>query len=66
LGDGEDFGLVLAVPADVAKQLVAEQPLDTPLSMIGRFVAEAGLFAASSEQELRLLVPRGFEHRLES
>lgn len=44
LGDGEDFELLLAVPADEARRLLADQPLETPLTQVGEFVEELGLF----------------------
>jgi thiamine-monophosphate kinase len=66
LGDGEDFELILAVSAEVAEGLLAEQPLKTPLTKIGEFVAEPGLRARGKDQIFRPLVPRGYEHRLNS
>lgn len=64
LADGEDFELLLAVPADIAAQLLAEQPLDVPLTQIGKFIGKQGLFAAEQGEPLRPLTPRGYEHRL--
>jgi thiamine-monophosphate kinase len=66
LGDGEDFELILAVPADEANKLVAEQPLMTPLTIIGSFVAQTGLFSRGEDGSLQPLAPRGYEHRLDS
>jgi thiamine-monophosphate kinase len=66
LGDGEDFELILAVPADHAEKIVAEQPLDVPLTRIGAFIAETGLFSVGDEGKQQPLTPRGFEHRLEA
>jgi thiamine-monophosphate kinase len=65
LSDGEDFELILAVPADVAAALLSKQPLATPLTKIGEFVAEPGLFARDKAGKKEPLVPRGYEHRLE-
>ncbi len=31
LGDGEDFELILAVPPEAARQMLAQQPLGVPL-----------------------------------
>ena len=45
LGDGEDFELILAVPAEAAERLLAEQPLGCRCTRIGTFVAERGLVA---------------------
>src|SRR5690606_28221059 len=45
LSDGEDFELILAVPPAEAERLLATQPLDVPLTRIGRFVDEPGLWS---------------------
>jgi thiamine-monophosphate kinase len=63
LADGEDFELILAVPRDAADALIAEQPLECPLTCIGRFVHERGLWQVDAQGTLRPLEPRGFEHR---
>lgn len=64
LADGEDFELVLAVPAEEAERLIAEQPLDVPVTMIGRFVAEPGLWQQDSTGQRSPMPARGFEHDL--
>jgi thiamine-monophosphate kinase len=61
LGDGEDFELVLAVPPVEARRILAERPLDLPLTDIGEFVAEPGLWI-DDDRGRRPLVPRGWEH----
>jgi thiamine-monophosphate kinase len=66
LADGEDFELILAVPLDSAKELLADQPLGTPLTMIGSFITERGLFAAGADMQFHPLLPRGYEHPLNS
>jgi thiamine-monophosphate kinase len=66
LADGEDFELILAVPSEEARNLVAEQPLAAPLAIIGSFVAEEGLFRRGENGKLQALAPRGYEHRLDS
>jgi len=66
LGDGEDFELILAVAVETAKELLVSQPLKTPLSMIGEFIAEPGLQALGKELKYRPLEPMGYEHRLDS
>jgi thiamine-monophosphate kinase len=63
LADGEDFELILAVPSDAAEAMIAKQPLECPLTCIGRFVHERGLWQVDAQGTLRLLEPRGFEHR---
>jgi thiamine-monophosphate kinase len=65
LGDGEDFELILAVPPDDAARMLAEQPLGVPLTVIGRFVAEPGLWQTDRRHGRRELVPRGWEHRFD-
>jgi thiamine-monophosphate kinase len=62
LGDGEDFELVLAVPADESVRLLTDQPLDVRLSRIGTFVQEPGLWVADEEGGYRPLMPRGYQH----
>jgi thiamine-monophosphate kinase len=62
LGDGEDFELVLAAPPAEARRMLAEQPLCVPLTDIGEFTAEPGLWQSSAAGERRPLVPRGWEH----
>jgi thiamine-monophosphate kinase len=62
LGDGEDFELILAVPQDAAVELVASQPLACGLSIVGKFVAEAGLWVLDETGSRRPFTPRGFEH----
>ena len=42
--------------------MLAEQPLAVPLSDIGEFVAEPGLWARETDGSRRLLAPRGWEH----
>jgi thiamine-monophosphate kinase len=62
LGDGEDFELLLAVPPDAARRMFAEQRLDVPLTVIGQFVSEPGLWQIDAGGDVRPLVPRGWIH----
>jgi thiamine-monophosphate kinase len=62
LADGEDFELVLAVPPAAADRIVRDQPLDIPVTAIGEFVAEPGLWESLPDGGRRPLVPRGYEH----
>ncbi len=64
LSDGEDFELILAVSPAVAEQLLASQPLGVPLTRIGRFVKQPGLWQQVSGGPLLPLSPRGYEHQL--
>jgi thiamine-monophosphate kinase len=64
LSDGEDFELILAVPRDSAQRMLAGQPLENlPLTDIGEFVAESGLWQRDSSGTKRPLSAKGFEHR---
>jgi thiamine-monophosphate kinase len=62
LADGEDFELILAVPAEDAERLLRDQPLDVPLTRIGTFVAEPGLWTETADGGRARLEPRGYEH----
>lgn len=64
LSDGEDFELILAVEPDEARRLLAEQPLDVPLTDIGEFVAEPGLWRIDANGTRTALASRGWEHEL--
>lgn len=61
LGDGEDFELLLAVPWEEAQRLCQDQPLNVPVTMIGRFVEQPGLWQQSADG-MRPMVPFGYEH----
>ena len=81
LSDGEDFELILAVPADEARRMLHDQPLAgdcpnfrvsgngtvpfdaaVPLTDIGEFVAEPGLWQIDGSGLRRPLVPQGWQH----
>lgn len=61
LSDGEDFELILAVEPAAAGRLLADQPLAVPVTRIGHFVAEPGLWQATAGGA-RPLAARGYEH----
>lgn len=63
LHDGEDFELILAVPPQEAERMLQDQPLSVPLSDIGEFVAEKGLWLQTGEKR-SILEPKGFVHAL--
>jgi thiamine-monophosphate kinase len=65
LGDGEDFELILAMPGDAARDLVAAQPLGCPCTVIGEFVSQRGLWQIGADGTRRPLAARGFEHRID-
>jgi thiamine-monophosphate kinase len=63
LADGEDFELLLAVPADAADRMLREQPLDVPLTRIGEIVAMPGLWQIDAAGSRAPLAPTGYQHR---
>ncbi len=65
LNDGEDFELVLAVPPEEASRMLAEQPLDVPLTAIGRFIDEPGLWEEGVQGQRRKLTPGGWQHKFD-
>lgn len=64
LGDGEDFELLLAMPAAEARRLVAEAVAvtGTAFTVIGEVIAGRGLAARAADGTTAPLVPRGYEH----
>lgn len=64
LSDGEDFELLLAVPPPTADRLRAERPLDVPLTRIGQFTAEPGLWQQGCDGRRSRLPPSGYEHSM--
>jgi thiamine-monophosphate kinase len=66
LGDGEDFELILAVPAVSAEQMLVDQPLDgVMLTEIGEVVQQRGLWSRDSAGQVAPLEPRGYWHQFE-
>jgi thiamine-monophosphate kinase len=65
LADGEDFELLLAVAPETAARILADQPLDVPVSRIGRLVAERGLWQSSAQAGRAPLSPAGYEHQFQ-
>jgi thiamine-monophosphate kinase len=68
LADGEDFELLLALPAEAARTLAAEAPaaLGTPVTVIGEVVEGEGLFSRTAAGQREPLAPRGFVHAFDS
>ena len=62
LGDGEDFELLIAVDRQVAEQIVREQPLAVPVTRIGEFVKQAGLWRRERDGTLAPLPATGYQH----
>jgi thiamine-monophosphate kinase len=65
LGDGEDFELILAVPPHEAERMIKDQPLGVPLTVIGEFVAEPGLWQADAQGVRTALPVQGWRHQFE-
>jgi thiamine-monophosphate kinase len=65
LCDGEDFELILAVPPGEADRMLVEQPVEVPLTSVGHFVAEPGLWLADRSGRRRPLQPRGYQHHFD-
>ncbi len=68
LADGEDFELLLALPADAARALAADAPaaLGTPVTVIGEVVEGRGLFARRPDGGRVPLEARGFVHAFDA
>ena len=64
LADGEDFELVFTVSSQEAALLLNDQPLDVPLSRIGRLVDEPGLWQSTADGRVPL-EPHGYQHQFE-
>ena len=62
LGDGEDFELVLAAEPAVAARILTDRPLDVPITRIGQFIPQRGLWQTSPEGKLISLAARGYVH----
>jgi thiamine-monophosphate kinase len=65
LSDGEDFELILTASPHEAERIIAEQPLDVPITDIGQIEAVSGLWIEDAGGQRRPLSPRGWEHRLQ-
>ncbi len=61
LGDGEDFELILALPRTEAMRMIAEHAVAVPLTIIGRFTEQAGLWQIDASGR-RPLPRRGYQH----
>ncbi len=62
LSDGEDFELILAVSAETADRIVADDTIGMALTRIGEFVAEPGLWLRDGAGQCQPFAPRGYEH----
>lgn len=69
LADGEDFELILAMPAEHARAMVAggrAPPLDLPITVIGVVEAGSGLVAEAPDGGRSPLEPRGYVHEFDA
>jgi thiamine-monophosphate kinase len=69
LTDGEDFELIMAMPPDAARTLVAaaaSPSLGLPITVIGAVEAGSGLVAIAADGSRRSLEPQGFLHDFDS
>jgi thiamine-monophosphate kinase len=68
LADGEDFELLLTLPADTARSLATEAAgvLGTPVTIIGEVTEGTGLFSRRPDGGREPLEPRGFVHAFDS
>jgi len=69
LADGEDFELILAMPPDSARALVAAAgtpPFDLPITIIGDVEAGSGLVGIDPQGRRSPLEPRGYLHAFDS
>ena len=62
LGDGEDFELLLAAPADVATLLCDAQPFDCGFTDVGELTAEGGLQQRDASGLVSPLAANGYQH----
>ncbi len=62
LADGEDFELLLAVPPAEAQRMIDDQPLPVPITRIGEFTKQHGLWQRADNGQLSPLPAQGFEH----
>jgi thiamine monophosphate kinase len=62
LADGEDFELLFAAAPHEAQRIMRDQPLDVPLTIIGEFVEQPGLWTAGQGGNLQPLKPKGYQH----
>jgi len=65
LGDGEDFELILAVEPKEAKRMLEDMarcPVPVPLTDIGEFISETGLWQREPDGAVSPLTPTGWEH----
>ncbi|NQU77025.1 MAG: thiamine-monophosphate kinase [Planctomycetes bacterium] len=63
LGDGEDYELLFTLADGDAKKLLADQPLEVPVTRIGTITAAKELHLLGKDGKVALWVETGFRHR---
>lgn len=66
LSDGEDFELLFCVDPESGRKLLAEPPVEVPLTRIGEISAGEGCWLRTAGGDLQRLEARGWEHRFAS
>ncbi len=64
LGDGEDFEILFAASSEDGKRMLAGNPLEVPLSHIGTFISQRGIWALDGHGQRAPLPARGYQHEL--
>lgn len=62
LGDGEDFELLIAAAPDVAEKIVRDASQGVPITRIGHFIEQPGLWQAGEGGALTPLQATGYQH----
>jgi thiamine-monophosphate kinase len=62
LSDGEDFELILAAAPAVSKRILNDRPFEVPITRIGSFTPELGLWQVTPDGRREALQPKGYEH----
>ena len=63
LSDGEDFELLIAVAADDAQRLLADQPVACGLTRIGEVLTGSGVSLRMADGSTAPLEAKGYQHR---
>jgi thiamine-monophosphate kinase len=62
LGDGQDFELLLAAPANVAQQILQDRPIGCSISHVGELIERPGLWQKRGSAEVTPLKVTGWQH----
>jgi len=61
--DGEDFELLLTTSQDEAQRIVADAPLDIPITIIGEITPDGGMRQRDRQGHIAPLPADGYQHR---